>query len=286
MTPTPTHPTRPASPTSRQPAGQRITGQAPADPCAGELRRAPGPVARPPRLTRHTVTVLRALHLDPAAPHDLRYLSVHTGLPRPTIRSILHRLTRCHWTSVEQDPHDAGRAHPRHLYRLTEFGAKAAGHLKLDRTVAVFRWDDPRSPRIVANDVDLDAVLLATATHGLPSAEPGAPSSAPWPIVEVTIGLSGTPTLWYATTRHRGVLLCHDPATGTILAAHHPNVPAPPQPITFTTPDGQPRALDPAYTRLRAHDVRTALRHWWRTSHPPTTLTWTPTSLRIPPCRR
>jgi hypothetical protein len=105
-------------------------------------------------------------------------------------------------------------------------------------------------------------------------------------LVEVTTSPSRTPVLWYATTRHRGVLLWPDPATGIILAAHHPDVPTAPAPITFTTPDGQPRILDGTYTQLRAQDVRAALQRWWRTHTPPDLLPCRPTPLRISPCSR
>jgi hypothetical protein len=103
-------------------------------------------------------------------------------------------------------------------------------------------------------------------------------------MVEVTTGSSGIPTLWYATTRHRGVLLWHDTATGTILAAHHPDVPHAPQPVRFTTPDGQHRTLGPRYTQLRAGDVRAALQRWWETQAPPDTLQLRPTRLRMRTC--
>jgi DNA-binding MarR family transcriptional regulator len=255
-------------------AGEGTFG--PAVDASGTGPPAPGPLPRPPRLTRQTVTVLRAVLLDPNAARDLRHLTAHTGLPRPTVRSILDRLTRSGWTSIEPDPTDTARAHPRHLYQLTDVGAHAASRLDRGKAVAVFRWDHPRSPRIVATDSDL--VLVATAMHAV------AAPAVPWPLVEVVTTLSRTPALWYATTRHRGVLLWPDPATGVILAAHHPDVPAAPAPIIFTTPDGQPRILDGAYTQLRTHDVRAALQRWWRTHTPPDTLAFQPTPLRIPPC--
>jgi DNA-binding MarR family transcriptional regulator len=275
MTPSPTYQVRPSPKPARM---DNRPAQHPAS--DGERRPAPAPLPRPPRLTRQTVTVLQALHLNPAAAHDLRYLTARTGLPRPTIRSILDRLNRCQWTSVEQDPTDSARARPRHLYRLTDSGARvSAGHLDRDKTTAVFRWDHPRSPRIVATSGDLDLVLVATARHA------AALPAVPWPMVEVTDSPSHSPTLWYATTRHRGVLLWPDPATGTILTAHHPDVPLAPAPIAFTTPGGQPRTLDSRYTQLRAQDVRTALQRWWCTRTQPG-LAFRPTPLRIPPCSR
>jgi hypothetical protein len=287
MTPTPIHqdhrvpqPANLDTSSAQRPASDGDGDSASPTDCAAPGDNLAGQPPRPPRLTRQTVTVLQALHLDPDTARDLRYLTTHTGLPRPTIRSILDRLNRSRWTSVEQDPHDSARAHPRHLYRLTDFGVRVtAGHLDRDTTTAVFRWDHPRSPRIVATSGDLDLVLVATARHA------AALPAVPWPMVEVTASPSRTPTLWYATTRQRGVLLWADPATGTILAAHHPDVPAAPAPITFTTPNGQPRTLDSRYTQLRAHDVRAALQRWWNT-HTPPTQALRPTPLRIPPCKQ
>jgi DNA-binding MarR family transcriptional regulator len=275
-------------------------GPGPVDTSGEEQPPALGPLPPPPRLTPQAVTVLRALHLDPNTPRDLRYLTVHTGLPRTSIRSILSRLTRNGWTSVQPDPTDTTRAHPRHLYQLTDLGARAISHLNRDQTVTVFRWDHPTSPRIVATDAALDRVLLTTTVHGraLAVAVHDFTPTAPWPMIEVTTSPPQTPSeiptrapaqdpvLWYATTRHRGVLLWPDPATGIILAAYHPDVPPAPAPITFAAPDGQLRTLDGTYTQLRAHDVRAALQRWWRTHTPPDGLPCRPTPLRIPPCSR
>jgi hypothetical protein len=274
-----------------------------------------GPLRHPPQYTRQTETVLRALYLDPTAARDLRYLTTHTGLSRRTVRAIMDRLTSCEWISVEPATTNGaepgaepraeagtesaaesaaepgigvdGRGRPCHLYRLTTAGAHAAAHLHHDTPLSVFWWNDPRSPRVVATDSDLDLVVLTTAVHGpaLASDGPDAALAVPWPMVEVTTGTSGIPTLWYATTRQRGVLLWNDTATGTILAAHHPDVPAAPQPLTFTTPDGQHRALGPPYTRLRASDVRAALHRWWHTQAAPDTLHLRPTRLRMRTCR-
>jgi hypothetical protein len=270
-----------------------------------------GPLRRPPHYTRQAVTVLRALYVDPTVARDLRYLTTHSGLSRRRVLAVVDRLACCGWISVESAASDGaepgtearaearaesaaeaaagtgisvgGSGRVRHLYRLTAAGAHAAAHLHHDTPVSVFWWNDPRSPCVVATKADLELVVVRTTVHGTTLAidGPDAALAVAWPMVEVTTGTSGTPTLWYATTRQRGVLLWHDAATGTILAARHPDVPAAPQPLTFTTPDGQPLALGPPYTRLRASDVRAAVHRWWDTQAAPDTLHLRPTRLRM-----
>jgi hypothetical protein len=44
--------------------------------------------------------------------------------------------------------------------------------------------------------------------------------------------------------------------------------------------------LGPRYTRLRAADVRVALRRWWHIQTAPDMLHWRPARLRMPPCGR
>lgn len=77
------------------------------------------------RMSRQTVRLLEAL-LSPATSWHYGYdLSRGTGLKSGTLYPILMRLTERGWLEARWDSAEPGRP-PRHLYRLTGAGVKAA----------------------------------------------------------------------------------------------------------------------------------------------------------------
>ena len=81
---------------------------------------------RPVRLSRQTVRLLSAFVTQP---RDWRYgydLSRETGLKSGTLYPILMRLTKRGWLQTRwTEPEELGRP-PRHMYRLTPDGLRAA----------------------------------------------------------------------------------------------------------------------------------------------------------------
>lgn len=77
------------------------------------------------RMSRQTVRLLEGL-LSPATSWHYGYdLSRGTGLKSGTLYPILMRLTERGWLEARWDAAELGRP-PRHLYRLTGAGVKAA----------------------------------------------------------------------------------------------------------------------------------------------------------------
>ena len=77
------------------------------------------------RMSRQTVRLLEALISSATSWHYGYDLSRGTGLKSGTLYPILMRLTERGWLEARWDEAEPGRP-PRHLYRLTGVGIKAA----------------------------------------------------------------------------------------------------------------------------------------------------------------
>jgi len=77
------------------------------------------------RMSRQTVRLLEALLSSASSWHYGYDLSRGTGLKSGTLYPILMRLTERGWLEARWDAAEPGRP-PRHMYRLTGVGAKAA----------------------------------------------------------------------------------------------------------------------------------------------------------------
>ena len=77
------------------------------------------------RMSRQTIRLLEALLSSATSWHYGYDLSRGTGLKSGTLYPILMRLTERGWLEARWDATEPGRP-PRHLYRLTGAGVKAA----------------------------------------------------------------------------------------------------------------------------------------------------------------